>query len=65
MALGVAPSYPEELGTLTPLTPLLIDGRGSWPGASRLVRELFTFPTHSRLSSVERSSLGELIDRYG
>jgi hypothetical protein len=65
MALGVAPSYPEELGSLAPLTPLLVEGRASWPGASRLVRELFTFPTHSRLSAVERSSLGELIDEYG
>jgi dTDP-4-amino-4,6-dideoxygalactose transaminase len=65
MALGIAPSYPEELGTLAPLTPLLVEGRASWPGASRLVRELFTFPTHSRLSGVERSSLGELTDGYG
>ncbi len=64
-ALGVAPSYPEELGRLAQLAPLLVDGPSSSPGAAMLARELMTLPSHSLLTNRDRHALAELIATYG
>jgi DegT/DnrJ/EryC1/StrS aminotransferase family len=63
--LGVAPSYPQELGLLAPLVPHLVDGGSSRSGAAQLVKQLVTFPTHSRMSSSDRTALAELMLAYG
>lgn len=59
--LGLEASYPTTLAELDPLRPLLIDGAVSCPGARALANELFTIPTHSRLSRRERAALVQLL----
>jgi dTDP-4-amino-4,6-dideoxygalactose transaminase len=58
-ALGISSGYPQTLTSLPALEPLM---RGATPimhGAERLVRELITVPTHSRLSELD---IGEIVD---
>ncbi len=62
--LGVAASYPKQLGELPALAPLLV-GDSRMPGAARLVRELVTLPVHSRESSRDLSELSARIASYG
>jgi perosamine synthetase len=53
-SLGVAASYPMTLARLPALQPLLAaDAHAEWPGASALVRELITLPTHGRVTDDE------------
>lgn len=61
-ALGVATAYPATLAELPALSPQLVPGRRRFAGAETLVRELVTFPTHSRLSRTDIVRLMELMD---
>jgi dTDP-4-amino-4,6-dideoxygalactose transaminase len=62
--LGVAASYPKELGELPALAPLLV-GDTRMRGAARLVHELVTLPVHSLGSSRDWSQLVDRIESYG
>lgn len=62
--LGVAASYPRQLGELPALAPLLV-GDSRMPGAARLVHELVTLPVHSRESSRDLGELSARIASYG
>lgn len=55
-AVGIAPSYPKTLPTLSALNPMM--HRGGFPGADQLVAELVTLPTHSRM---RRSEIDEVL----
>jgi len=59
---GIAPSYPIPLSELPALQPLLVDRRATYPGATRLARDLITMPTHSRLSASAVSYAARLFD---
>jgi len=62
--LGIAASYPKQLGELPALAPFVL-GNSSMSGAARLVRELVTLPVHSRESSRDFSELAARIASYG
>src|SRR5262249_41815044 len=62
--LGVAASYPRQLGELPALAALLV-GESRMTGAARLVHELVTLPVHSLASSRDWSRLVERIESYG
>lgn len=60
--LGIAPAYPAVLPVLPASRSRLVPGSaGPYPGAERLVRELFTLPTHSLLSEAERQTLVDFL----
>jgi dTDP-4-amino-4,6-dideoxygalactose transaminase len=60
--LGLSPSYPTSLAELVPVRArLLAAGQRGWPGARRLVQELATLPTHSRVTVGERQALVRLL----
>ena len=59
-ALGIAPTYPITLRDLEPLRPHLLAHPESLEGARRLVSDLVTMPTHSRMSASAVASLSEL-----
>ncbi len=61
--LGIAPSYPRQLGELSEFARLVI-GPSEWSGAARLARELVTFPVHSLVSRQDLVSLAARIDAY-
>jgi len=60
LRLGVGRSYPGTLADLPELAPHLLAGKAC-PGARRLVRELVTLPTHTRVSARERGELARLL----
>jgi dTDP-4-amino-4,6-dideoxygalactose transaminase len=62
LTLGAAPGYPSILAALSALHPRLVNREDRWPGAEALVRDLMTFPTHSRLTPTERAALGKLLE---
>lgn len=55
--LGVAASYPGTLGELRPLQVHLRQSGRTFPGASQLVRQLITLPTHSLMDRAELPDL--------
>jgi dTDP-4-amino-4,6-dideoxygalactose transaminase len=61
--LGVAPSYPKQLGEVSALTPLVV-GDSRMTGAAQLVHELVTLPVHSLGSSRDWSQLADRIASY-
>jgi len=62
--LGVAASYPKELGELPALARLVV-GESRMPGAAQLVHQLVTLPVHSLGSSRDLGRLVESIVSYG
>ncbi len=60
LRLGVGRSYPTTLAEVPALRPRLLPG-GPLPGARRLVGELVTLPTHSRIASWERAEIVAMI----
>jgi dTDP-4-amino-4,6-dideoxygalactose transaminase len=64
-SLGIMPSYPATLGSLPPVQARLKASQPASPGAEELVRTLVTIPTHSRLSSQDRTRIGRLLVTYG
>jgi len=62
--LGLARSYPSVLAALPQVRPLLEGAVSGWPGAAELVRTLWTVPTHSLLTAVERSALVRQLRAY-
>jgi dTDP-4-amino-4,6-dideoxygalactose transaminase len=62
--LGIAASYPKQLGDLPALAPFVV-GNSRMSGAARLVHELVTLPVHSRESSRDLSALADRIASYG
>jgi len=58
--LGVGPAYPSTLDQLPPVHARLIE-HGRWPGATTLVRELVTLPTHSRITPAVRDAIVDRI----
>jgi dTDP-4-amino-4,6-dideoxygalactose transaminase len=61
--LGVAASYPKQLGELPQLAPLVV-GSLQMPGAARLVQQLVTLPVHSLESRRDWAELTERIAHY-
>lgn len=59
-ALGIAPSYPRILPTLSPFNATDLRSR-RFPGAEQLVEELVTLPTHSRMQPREIDQVLSLI----
>jgi dTDP-4-amino-4,6-dideoxygalactose transaminase len=59
--LGIAPSYPTTLADLPVVRSRRIAEHEALPGAGRLVSELITLPTHSRLTARERSRVIEVV----
>jgi dTDP-4-amino-4,6-dideoxygalactose transaminase len=62
--LGIAPTYPRRLDELPELAPWIVNASAAFPGASRLVEELVTFPSHSLTSAEDRNVLSHLIRGY-
>jgi dTDP-4-amino-4,6-dideoxygalactose transaminase len=48
--LGIAPTYPTILPRLPQLTRHRVDSSTEFPGATALVAQLITLPTHSLVS---------------
>lgn len=65
LQLGVAPSYPIALADLPQLAALRDGKERAWPGAETLVRELVTLPTHSQLSSRDRTEVAGIVRKLG
>jgi dTDP-4-amino-4,6-dideoxygalactose transaminase len=63
--LGIAPSYPTTLADLPAVSARRIQAQEPLPGAERLVRELITLPTHSRLTVRERARIVEVVRGSG
>jgi dTDP-4-amino-4,6-dideoxygalactose transaminase len=63
--LGVAPSYPSLLSTLTPVAKRLVGTQQHFPGAETLVTELVTLPTHSRVAESDRRHILALLAENG
>jgi dTDP-4-amino-4,6-dideoxygalactose transaminase len=63
--LGAARSYPTTLADLPELARSVVAVENAFPGATRLVRELVTLPTHSLLKNAERHRLAQLIKNQG
>jgi perosamine synthetase len=59
--LGIAPGYPSTMLALEPVRARLADKPVSCPGADELVRTLVTLPTHSHLSTRERSRVVQMV----
>ncbi len=59
-ALGVLRSYPVVLGELPQIADRVTGPVRKWPGAQRLVRELFTLPVHSMVQPREREAIAAL-----
>ena len=57
LRLGIAPGYPRVLGELDVLRERQAGGEARWAGASALVRELVTLPTHSLIGPDERAEI--------
>jgi hypothetical protein len=55
--LGILRGYPRALLEQPELAPSLCDGEPSMPGALELRRRLFTLPTHSLVSSIDRKRM--------
>jgi dTDP-4-amino-4,6-dideoxygalactose transaminase len=62
--VGVAPTYPRRLDELPELASSIVNRGAGFPGASRLVEELVTFPSHSLTSAADRKVLSGLIREY-
>jgi dTDP-4-amino-4,6-dideoxygalactose transaminase len=62
--LGIAPSYPKPLASLSSLAPLIVGAR-EFPGATRLAAELVTLPVHSLLTTSDRDALAARIRAHG
>jgi len=60
-SLGVMPGYPKILERLPALQRRCRNRSTARPGAESLVRQLFTLPTHSRLTSSDLSGLESLL----
>ena len=58
--LGIIAGYPLPLARLPQLRAA---GAGDWPGATRLVKELVTLPTHRWVSDRDRVAMGRLMSR--
>ncbi len=61
--LGIAPGYPTTLGALEAVQNRLTGPETIWPGADRLVRDLVTLPTHSRLRRDETTAIAGFVRR--
>lgn len=62
-SLGVMPGYPKRLDQLRPMqSQIQANEHSAWPGAEALTRQLFTFPTHSRLTEEGLSRLADLVE---
>jgi dTDP-4-amino-4,6-dideoxygalactose transaminase len=59
--LGIAPTYPQTLAHLPQVRARLVPVWQEWPGAERLVHELVTLPTHSRVTADEGQTLVRLL----
>lgn len=58
---GIAPSYPTTLAELPQIAERLSGPERQWPGAERLVAELVTLPTHSRVTNRDRRKIAALL----
>ncbi len=58
--LGVERGYPMSLGNLEPLAKRIVNTGGGWPGAERLVAEIVTLPTHSKVTVGDCRDVAEL-----
>lgn len=62
----ILPELPPRAGKVLGTKPAASEGEATeWPGAEALVRELVTFPTHSRTRSWERRELVSLVPVTG
>ena len=59
--LGIMPGYPGRLGELAGFGTRVRNRGASFPGASRLVASLITFPTHGLLSEPDLQALERMI----
>jgi perosamine synthetase len=60
--VGGAPSYPTTLAELGAVRRLLVPGEPAvWPGATTLVRELITLPTHSAVTDEDQDRMVDLL----
>lgn len=64
LRLGIAPSYPSTLAALPAMRAQLASSPAPLPGAERLVRELVTLPTHSRVTAAERAEIVGLLRHH-
>jgi len=64
-AVGIARAYPLALVDLPQLGPRCLNRDGAFPGARRLAAELYTAPTHSRLSETDVDALLSWIETRG
>lgn len=62
--LGLARSYPSVLAGISQVRPWVHGVPARSPGAAELVRTLWTVPTHSLLSAVERVGLIRQLQQY-
>jgi perosamine synthetase len=60
---GVMPGYPRALPDLPAASERCVAGRPT-PGATRLVSELITLPTHGLLTPSDRSSVRDVLASY-
>ena len=65
LAKGIAPGYPVTLPDLPQLAKHRDGPRRKWPGATTLVNQLVTLPTHSRLRHEDLAALAEILQTLG
>ncbi len=65
LAKGIAPGYPVILPDLPQLAKHRDGPRRKWPGATTLVNQLVTLPTHSRLRHEDLAALAEILQTLG
>ncbi len=63
--LGVMPGYPESLDRLNGFGERCLVVRGGCPGARRLAAELFTLPTHGKVSARDEAALVAWLEAAG
>ncbi len=63
--LGIATGYPTQLRDLEPLAGRILNATEDFPGATRLVSELLTCPTHAWLSETDRDEIRDLFRGEG
>jgi dTDP-4-amino-4,6-dideoxygalactose transaminase len=61
---GISPSYPSVLAVLPPVCAVTDGGGYRCPGGEELARTLYTVPTHSLLTEVERREVIALLQAY-
>ncbi len=62
---GIAAGYPLLLRDLAPLAPRIKNAEHGFPGGTRLVAELHTFPTHGWLKDTDVEAIRDLVARGG